>query len=236
MVRKLLNAGTFLVVSVLLVVALGACARSVEEREATEATPVATAVSSGSESAPVAGETVVSAVTSVSQTPGAEAQPTLATGEQPTAEVQPTTAPAAGTSVATQPQPTAVPVATAAPPPAASGQTGEIWHTVQRAETLSSVARRYGTTWQVIAQANGIVNPNQIYVGQKLKIPTSGGASAGSSGGTSGCRVRHTVRPGEWVWQIARNYGVSPYDILAANGLTIQSANTIYAGTVLCIP
>jgi hypothetical protein len=38
------------------------------------------------------------------------------------------------------------------------------------------------------------------------------------------------------VWQIARNYGVSPYDILAANGLTIQGANTIYPGKVLCIP
>jgi LysM repeat protein len=38
------------------------------------------------------------------------------------------------------------------------------------------------------------------------------------------------------VWQIARNYGVSPYDILASNGLTIQSANNIQPGIVLCIP
>jgi LysM repeat protein len=44
------------------------------------------------------------------------------------------------------------------------------------------------------------------------------------------------VKQGEWVWQIARDYGVSPYDILAANGLTIKSANTVYPGTVLCIP
>jgi LysM repeat protein len=56
------------------------------------------------------------------------------------------------------------------------------------------------------------------------------------SSGTTGCRIRHTVQKGEWVWQIARNYGVSPYDILAANGLTIQSASIIYPGTVLCIP
>jgi LysM repeat protein len=110
-----------------------------------------------------------------------------------------------------------------------------VWHTVQPGETLSSIARRYGTTWQAIAQANNLSNPNQIYVGQKLKIPTgsSGGSTAGS---TSGCRIKHTVKQGEWVWQIARNYGVSPYDILAANGLTIGTANTIYAGTVLCIP
>jgi LysM repeat protein len=107
---------------------------------------------------------------------------------------------------------------------------------VQQGETLSSIAQRYGTSWQTIAQANGLVNPNQIYRGQKLKIPAASG-STGSTGSTpTGCRLRHTVRPGEWVWQIARNYGVSPYDILAANGLTIQSANVIYAGKVLCIP
>ncbi len=51
-----------------------------------------------------------------------------------------------------------------------------------------------------------------------------------------GCRWNHTVQQGEWVWQIARNYGVSPYAILEANGLTIQSANIILPGTVLCIP
>jgi LysM repeat protein len=104
---------------------------------------------------------------------------------------------------------------------------------VQRGETLSSIARRYGTTWQAIARANGIQNPNEIYVGQRLKIQRGSG---GTSGGATGCRLRHTVQQGEWVWQIARRYGVSPYDILAANGLTIQSANTLYPGTVLCIP
>jgi LysM repeat protein len=107
---------------------------------------------------------------------------------------------------------------------------------VQPGQTLSSIARRYGTTWQVLAQANNLSNPSQIYVGQRLKIPTSGGSSGDSSGGTSGCRYRHTVQRGEWVWQIARNYGVSPYAIMAANGLSIPSASTIHAGTVLCIP
>jgi LysM repeat protein len=85
---------------------------------------------------------------------------------------------------------------------------------------------------EAISQANGLSNPNQIYAGQKLKIP-----AGGSSGGTTpGCRVQHTVQRGEWVWKIARNYGVSPYDILAANGLTVQTADTILPGSVLCIP
>jgi spore germination protein len=90
-----------------------------------------------------------------------------------------------------------------------------------------------------IAQANGLVNPSQIVVGQQLKIPTSGSSSTGNSGSSSGgtgCRAYHTVQRGEWVWQIARNYGVSPYDILAANGMSVATGSTIYAGTVLCIP
>jgi LysM repeat protein len=105
-------------------------------------------------------------------------------------------------------------------------------HVVQPGETLYSIAARYGTTVQAIIDANGITNPDQIYQGQKLNVPTSGG----TSGGSTGCRIRHTVKSGEWIWQIARNYGADPYDILSANGLTIQTANTIYPGMILCIP
>jgi LysM repeat protein len=113
-----------------------------------------------------------------------------------------------------------------------------VYHTVQRGDTVYSIARRYGSSVEAITQANNLVNPSQIYAGQKLTIPVSGGG--GTSGGTTppstGCRIKHTVKAGEWVWQIARNYGVSPYDILAANGMTVQSANPIVPGQVLCIP
>lgn len=108
-------------------------------------------------------------------------------------------------------------------------------YVVRRGDTLYSIARRYGTSVQAISQANGLVNPSQIYVGQSLKIPTSGGSSSAPPGGTTGCRVSHTVKRGEWIWQIARNYGVSPYDIMTANGMSIQTS-TIHAGQVLCIP
>ncbi len=44
-------------------------------------------------------------------------------------------------------------------------------HVVRRGETLSTIAAKYGTTVGAIARANGIANPNLIYVGQKLRIP-----------------------------------------------------------------
>ena len=220
--------GVGLLVLAAMVVALGACSRSAEERETSDATPAATSVSSGSsgqDTTPVPGETVVSAVTQVPQTPGTEVQPTAAEG---TAVVEPTEG-ASAEATPTPPSPTS-------PPSSGGQQEGVVSHTVQPGETLSSIARKYNTTWQVIAQANGISNPSQIYAGQRLKIPTSGGSSGGSSGGTAGCRYRHTVKRGEWVWQIARNYGVSPYAIMTANGMTMPQASTIYAGMVLCIP
>ena len=221
----------FLLVAALVVTGLTACERRVEEREGEPgevvSTPGATAPSVGEEDTPAPGETVVSAVTPITEVPSTDATATqVPVGETPQT---------------TEPEATAEPSATEEPPatePSESdgGAASFIWHTVQRGETLSNIARRYGTTWQAIVRANGLANPNQIYAGQKLKIPSTSGGSSGGSTGATGCRIRHTVKQGEWVWQIARNYGVSPYDILAANGLTIQTANTIYPGKVLCIP
>lgn len=44
-------------------------------------------------------------------------------------------------------------------------------YTVVSGDTLSGIAARYGTSWQALAQKNGIANPNLIFPGQKLIIP-----------------------------------------------------------------
>jgi LysM repeat protein len=47
-----------------------------------------------------------------------------------------------------------------------------ITYVVQPGDTLFSIARRFGTTVQAILQANPqIVNPNRIFVGQRIVIP-----------------------------------------------------------------
>ena len=43
-------------------------------------------------------------------------------------------------------------------------------YTVKRGDTLSAIAKKYGTTVAKLVSANGIKNANLIYVGQKLKI------------------------------------------------------------------
>ncbi|HEY63168.1 MAG TPA: LysM peptidoglycan-binding domain-containing protein [Caldilineae bacterium] len=67
-----------------------------------------------------------------------------------------------------------IPISGAGSPGRAEGggrMPGRKIHIVQRGETLQSIALRYGVTVNEIIAANGIINPNLIYVGQKLIIP-----------------------------------------------------------------
>lgn len=61
---------------------------------------------------------------------------------------------------------------------------GETVYVVKEGDTLSSIAARYGTTYQKLAEYNGISNPNVISVGQKIKIPGTGSKGTGSTGST----------------------------------------------------
>ena len=50
------------------------------------------------------------------------------------------------------------------------GGTSAVYYTVKSGDTLSAIASKYGTTYQKIAQINGISNPNKIYIGQKIRV------------------------------------------------------------------
>lgn len=52
----------------------------------------------------------------------------------------------------------------------ATSQPSAVYYTVKSGDTLSGIATKYGTTYQKIAQMNGISNPNVIYAGQKLRV------------------------------------------------------------------
>ena len=51
-------------------------------------------------------------------------------------------------------------------------------HVVAGGETLSGIARRHSTTASALASANGIADPDRIFPGQRLTIPTAVKASA----------------------------------------------------------
>lgn len=70
------------------------------------------------------------------------------------------------------------PTPTPQPPPSTPVPPSNQTYVVQPGDTLSKIARQFGTTVQALVQANNIVNPNLIYVGQVLVIPGSGGGTA----------------------------------------------------------
>jgi LysM repeat protein len=115
--------------------------------------------------------------------------------------------------------------------PAYSASTYSTYYIVQPGDTLSAIARRYGTTVSAIANANGLYNPNHIYVGQKLYIPT---------GGTGGPTpwpvdsVYYTVKPGDSLSVLARRYNTTVQAIARVNG--IANTSYIYVGQKLIMP
>jgi LysM repeat protein len=44
-------------------------------------------------------------------------------------------------------------------------------YTVQPGDTLSEIAQRFGTSVDVLVEANSIENPDLIFPGQRLQIP-----------------------------------------------------------------
>lgn len=105
------------------------------------------------------------------------------------------------------------------------------YYTVQWGDNLSGLAVRYGTTVYAISQANGIVNPNLIYAGQVLWIPTG---YVTPEPPVAQCRAYHTVTWGDTLYRIGAWYGVSPWAIAQVNN--IYNLNLIYRGQTLCIP
>ncbi len=116
-------------------------------------------------------------------------------------------------------------VALCAPPAQAASPTTYV---VQRGDSLSLIARRYDTTVRAVAELNDVANPNLIFVGQRLLIPSTGDSPPPPS------TQIHIVQPGETVIRIAARYGVTTSAIVEANYLANPSL--IFAGQRLVIP
>lgn len=113
---------------------------------------------------------------------------------------------------------------TTSPPRSSSGV-----HIVQRGENLFRIALRHGVTYQAVAAVNGIANPNHIYVGQRLVIPSGGSAPTPAPSSQT-----YTVRRGDTLSAIALRFGVSVWALAQANN--INNPALIYVGQTLRIP
>ena len=147
---------------------------------------------------------------------------------------------AAGASAAATPVPINSPTFTPAPPkpvgaitatvPAASSaQDGQkiFIYKIEAGDTLSKIAQKFNTTTQVILSLNTLPNPDNLTVGQELKIP---GDLPVDLGGARG----YTVQQGDTLSKIAVKFGVTVAAIQELNKLA--NPNQIYPGQTLQIP
>jgi murein DD-endopeptidase MepM/ murein hydrolase activator NlpD len=128
-----------------------------------------------------------------------------------------------------------VPVYTSALAQELADNTGLTIHVVQRGETLYGIAQLYGTTVDELVRLNGLLDPSSLEVGQRLLVPAASADAAPLATTTPpGQSVFHIVLPGETLFRIAMQYGVSVNDVTQANGITDPSL--IYPGQQLLIP
>ncbi len=117
-------------------------------------------------------------------------------------------------------------------------------HRVRRGETIARIARRYGVSVINIVELNKLQNPHRIKVGDDILIPMSSrramaaamadkrDGSVRSAGG--GKNFYYTIRHGDNLSDIAREFGVSIEDILRLNNL--RNPHRIYAGKKILVP
>jgi LysM repeat protein len=118
-------------------------------------------------------------------------------------------------------------------------------HWVQKGDTVWEIAQKYGVKPDEVIQLNDLKKPYVIFPGQVLRIrgaavtlpggeepspPTKEAESSPSDDN----RLKHVVRMGESVSEIARKYNVNPDEVIALNGL--KEPYLIFPGQVLVIP
>lgn len=75
------------------------------------------------------------------------------------------------------------------------------YYVVRRGDYLKSIAARYATTWQAIARANHLSNPNRIYPGTRLAIPCGPAPAPDTTAWKSWTSAKHhyvVKYPADW--------------------------------------
>ena len=105
--------------------------------------------------------------------------------------------------------------------------------TIQRGQTLSGIALEYNTTVQILVELNNIANPNLIYAGSTLIVP-SGESSIDTDGNSTSAQTIYVVQRGDTLNKIAAEFGTTARAIAMENN--IRNINLIYVGQRLIIP
>jgi len=116
-------------------------------------------------------------------------------------------------------------------------------YSVQKGDTISGIAVRYGLRWQDVVAVNPGISPNKLQVGQVIQLPGQVNLARPvpvtpsrpvAAPAPSRAETVYVVKSGDTVSEIALKHGVKTAAILEANGL--KDANKIAVGQKLKIP
>lgn len=109
-------------------------------------------------------------------------------------------------------------------------------YTVRRGDTLSGIARRFGTTVTALKQTNRLNRTNRLVAGQVVSLPDPGTSEQIASAQPAFERpvpvsipsdslehdlflTTHEVKAGDTIWLVARQYGLTVAELMDLNGL-----------------
>ena len=105
--------------------------------------------------------------------------------------------------------------------------------TVEKGDSLSKIAKRYGTTVDALVRINGLCDANQIFVGQVVVLEDP---EAGADADAAGDRVETaivTVQPGDSLSKIAKRHDTTVEELMALND--IDDPNLLFVGQELLV-
>lgn len=102
-------------------------------------------------------------------------------------------------------------------------------HIVKKGDTLYELSQKYNVPLQKLIEANPqIANPDQLSIGEKIKIP-AGAVQVEGDG------YKHVAKQGDTLWKLSKAWGIPLQTLIDANP-QISDPNVLKVGDVVLIP